>query len=186
MGNLWIVLLAVALLAILLFAKQKQGKAAAIDDGKPWPYQPRHILTDREQVLYHRLREALPDCLILCQVQLSQIIMVKHRAENRHTWLNKIIQKSADFVVCQADTSVLAVIELDDKSHNNPKQAARDADKSRALKDAGVRLIRAKEIPSVASLCRAFGRKPPVQPQDREGVPGIEVREIRADAIGKA
>lgn len=185
MPNLWIVLLAVAALVILILAKRKQGRAAATDDGKPWPYQPRHILTDREQVLYHRLREALPDCLIFCQVQLSQIIMVKHRAEHRHTWLNKIIQKSADFVVCQADTSVLAVIELDDRSHNNPKQAARDADKSRALKDAGVRLIRVKEIPSVASLCKAFGRKPPVQPQDKQGAPGIEVREIGLDAISE-
>jgi len=140
-------------------------------------------MTDREQVLYHRLREALPDCLIFAQAQLSQVISVKYRTKNPQAWLNKISQKSVDFVVCQQDSSVLAVIELDDKSHNNAKQARRDADKSKALKDAGVKLIRVREVPSVSSICKAFGRKPPVAKERPEGGPGIVVHELDSHEI---
>lgn len=177
--ELWmIVLIAVVALAVLSAIKLKQDKAKAGPDDQPWPYQARRIMTDREQVLYHRLREALPDCLIFTQVQLSQVISVKYRAKNPQTWLNKISQKSVDFVVCQPDSSVLAVIELDDKSHNNAKQATRDADKSKALKDAGVKLIRVREVPSVATICKAFGRKPAMPKGRPADMPGMVVQEL--------
>ena len=177
--ELWmIVLIAVVALALLSAIKLKQDKAKAGPDDQPWPYQARRIMTDREQVLYHRLREALPDCLIFTQVQLSQVISVKYRAKNPQTWLNKISQKSVDFVVCQPDSSVLAVIELDDKSHNNAKQATRDADKSKALKDAGVKLIRVREVPSVSTICKAFGRKPPMPKGRSADMPGMVVQEL--------
>lgn len=179
--ELWMIaLIAVVALALLaaLKLKLKQDKAKAGPDDQPWPYQARRIMTDREQVLYHRLREALPDCLIFTQVQLSQVISVKYRTKNPQAWLNKISQKSLDFVVCQPDSSVLAVIELDDKSHNNAKQASRDADKSKALKDAGVRLIRVREVPSVGTLLRAFGRKPPMPKGRPADMPGMVVQEL--------
>lgn len=181
--ELWMIALpAAVVLALLATIKLKQDKAKAGSDDQPWPYQARRIMTDREQVLYHRLREALPDCLIFTQVQLSQVISVKYRTKNPQAWLNKVSQKSLDFVVCQPDSSVLAVIELDDKSHNNAKQASRDADKSKALKDAGVRLIRVREVPSVGTLLKAFGRRPPMPQSRPAGVPGMEVQELDAES----
>lgn len=152
------------LLAFVLARAHKRGQ----DDDKParkkgtiseWPYTLRPVLTEREQVLFHRLRKALPEYIVLAQVQLSQMITVRTRVESRQAWLNKIAQKSVDFVVCNHDLSVLAVIELDDGSHDTQTQIKRDRDKDKALKHAGVRIIRTREIPSVESIRKSFGQR---------------------------
>lgn len=137
----------------------KGGKDAEVK--KPWPYRARVLMTEREQVMFHRLREACPELLVFSQVQLSRAIEVKPRVDDHTSWRNKIDRKSLDFVICLPDSSILAVIELDDKSHDRQKQKTRDADKTRALADAGVRLIRVNEIPSVSALCGLLGRTPP-------------------------
>ena len=160
--ELWPLLMIAAVAAALLAAmriKQRQGRAGV--DDQPWPYQPRRIMTDREQALYHRLREALPDCLVFTQVPLSQVLAVKYRTKNAQVWLKKLSQKSVDFVVCQADSSVLAVIDFDDKSNSSGKHVVRDADTKKALRDARIKLIRARAVPSVATVCKVFGRQSP-------------------------
>jgi hypothetical protein len=48
----------------------------------------------------------------------------------------------ADFVLCRADLSVVAVIELDDRSHERRVRQDADARKTKALVDAGLRLVR--------------------------------------------
>jgi Protein of unknown function (DUF2726) len=48
----------------------------------------------------------------------------------------------ADFVVCRPDYSVVAVIELDDRSHRSEKAQERDQRKTRAIEAAGLRLVR--------------------------------------------
>jgi very-short-patch-repair endonuclease len=45
-------------------------------------------------------------------------------------------------VVCDAASTVLAVIELDDRSHDDPRRSKADQDKEAALAAAGIRLIR--------------------------------------------
>ncbi len=49
---------------------------------------------------------------------------------------------SLDFVVCQKDSSIVAVIELDDRTHEKEPRQEADAKKNRALSSAGVSLIR--------------------------------------------
>jgi very-short-patch-repair endonuclease len=153
-----------AVLTILLVRARRRGlddSKASKKRGEPseWPYALRPVLTEREQVLFHRLRKALPEYIVLAQVQLSQVITVKSRVESRQAWLNKIAQKSVDFVVCSHDLSVVAVIELDDGSHDTQAQAKRDRDKDKALKHAGVRIVRTREIPSVESIRKTFGQR---------------------------
>jgi hypothetical protein len=161
MELLSILVIAAVAMALLVTMKLKPGQGGAGVDGQPWPYQPRRIMSDREQALYHRLREALPDCLVFTQLPLSQVVTVKYRTKSAHAWLNKISQKRVDFVVCQADSTVLAVIEFDDRSHNSGEPRKRDADTNKALRDAKVKLIRARAVPSVATICKVFGRQRP-------------------------
>jgi hypothetical protein len=155
-------LIVAALAGICLYALRHLRANNSIDGevarALRWPYQAKSILTEREQVLFHRLREAVPHFIVLAQVPLSQVIVVRPGTANRQAWLNKIIQKSVDFVVCRPDLSVVAVIELDDRSHLNAKQAARDADKTRALKDADVWLLRLPDIPSIEDLSKLLGQ----------------------------
>lgn len=170
MSFLWLLLLLI--IAAILFLAAFASKSRGGDSKAPWPYVAKPILTEREQVLYHRLTEAFPDLLIFSQVQISQIVKIKPRTQNRRLWLNKVIQKSADFVVCRRDTSVICVIELDDGSHDNATQARRDAVKTRALRDAGIPLYRYRQVPGITALCEALGRKLPDMPEvaDRHGI----------------
>ena len=50
-------------------------------------------------MLYFRLVRALPDSIVLAQVQLSRFLGVKKVGDSQ-SWLNRINQMSADFVVC--------------------------------------------------------------------------------------
>lgn len=43
-----------------------------------WPLQKRKLITDTEQILFERLREALPDYHIFTQMQLSQLVSIKN------------------------------------------------------------------------------------------------------------
>jgi len=49
---------------------------------------------------------------------------------------------SADFVICNKDASVLAVIELDDATHNSKTRQQADNKKDKAISSAGLRIIR--------------------------------------------
>jgi hypothetical protein len=60
--------------------KFKVGDAAS---GGPWPFQARKPLPAVEQVLWFRLTEALPDHIVLAQVQLSRLLSVK-KGHNFH------------------------------------------------------------------------------------------------------
>lgn len=148
--------LAVAAFVVFLLAKRKGSKHRE-DTDQPWPYYAKKPLTEIEQMLYHRLVEAMPECIVLAQVQLSRIIGVKKGA-GPGNWLNRINQKSIDYVVCLKDSSLVATVELDDSSHNREDRRKADQDKDRALASAGVRLIRwqARNLPDVKTIRETF------------------------------
>jgi len=61
---------------------------------------------------------------------------------------------SADFVVCNKDSSIVAVIELDDASHERDVRKKADAKKNRALSSAGIPIVRwqARMIPDESKI----------------------------------
>jgi hypothetical protein len=98
-------------------------------------------MSQPEQILYHRLARALPEHIVLAQVQVSRVLGVK-KGFSFHEWNNRINRLSYDFVVCEKDAKVIAAVELDDSSHDAPDRALTDERKSRATVDAGLRLVR--------------------------------------------
>lgn len=110
-------------------------------------------MTAPEQILYFRLRDALPEHIVLAQVQLSRFLGVK-KGERAQPWLNRINRLSVDFLILKKDASVVAAIELDDKSHERRDRRAADERKTRALMDAGVLLIRwnVASLPSATEI----------------------------------
>ena len=80
------------------------------------------------------------------------------RGVPRQGWFNRISQLSADFLILNPDTSVVAAIELDEASHGSPSRRDADARKTRALQSAGVKLIRwhVKSLPDEASIRAAI------------------------------
>jgi Protein of unknown function (DUF2726) len=121
---------------------------------EPWPLSARSLLSKREQLLYRRLVDLYPDHKILVQVALSQLINVDRNHPESESIRGRYKQLVADFVLCRSDLSVVAVIELDDRTHVWPKRKAADARKNKALADAGIRLVRipAGRLPSQDTL----------------------------------
>ena len=139
---------------VFAFFKSRGGQSKSIEN---WPFYAKSLMTQPEQVLYHRLVASLPEQLVLAQVQVSCILRVK-KGFKALEWRNRINRMSYDFVVCAKDTSVQAVIELDDSTHNTPRRIEQDKKKDKATKDAGVRMIRwnVAAIPDEAAIKAAF------------------------------
>ena len=120
----------------------------------PWPVAARNLLSAREQSLYQRLLSLYPTHQVFVQVALSQLIDVDRKYPESESIRARYKQLVADFVLCRADLSVVAVIELDDRSHERRDRQDADARKTKALVDAGLRLVRipAGDLPSEEEL----------------------------------
>jgi very-short-patch-repair endonuclease len=136
----WVILAAVVVaIALVVTALMIKTRGAGLDG--EWPFYAKRPLSAPEQVLYFRLVKALPEHIVLAQVQLSRFMGVK-KGSNPQSWLNRINRMSADFVICQRDATVIAVVELDDSSHQSERRVAADAKKDKALASAGIKLLR--------------------------------------------
>lgn len=152
----WVfVLLALVVLIVIGVAMARRNRMAA---GDMLSYESVKPLSAPEQVLYWRLLEALPECVVLPQVTFSRFMKPDTGGvapkEEYHALQNRISQKTIDFLVCLKDFTVVAAIELDDATHK------RDADERRdqILRAAGVVVIRlrTREMPTIEKLRELF------------------------------
>lgn len=146
-----VVFLVIAGIAVLLL-RRMSGKGP-----EAWPFYAKKPLSQPEQVLYHRLVAALPECMVLAQVQLSRVLGVK-KGFRFHEWNNRINRMSLDFLVCLKDSSIVAAIELDEKSHERAARMEADAKKEKALAAAGITLVRwhVSAMPDEATIRKVF------------------------------
>lgn len=153
-----LVALAFFVLAVVVFVILKQ-RASANNGDSPWPFYAKKPLTKPEQVLYHRLVAAMPDYIILAQVQLSRVLGVSKEA-NFNEWNNRINRMSLDFVVCLKDSTVVAAVELDDKTHEKASRIEADTKKAKALAAAGIPLVRwqVSAMPDEDAIRLAFAK----------------------------
>jgi hypothetical protein len=102
---------AVALLAA--GAKPKDGAGA---------YRQRKLMTENEREFFARLVKALPGHYIFPQVALSGLLEASSTSKQKaHSDRLRIAQQRADFVICDENCTVVAVIELDDRTHSAKK-----------------------------------------------------------------
>ncbi|MFB4204700.1 hypothetical protein KBTX_02700 [wastewater metagenome] len=124
------------------------AKEPTVGESNPPPsgsFYAKRVMTEPEQILFHRLCQSQP-YHVFPQVAFSQFIGAKGRTrKERFTHFAHARQKVADFVLCRHDSSIVAVIELDDSSHDQKRDHAKD----RILNDAGLTVIRwhVRDIP---------------------------------------
>jgi len=117
--------------------------------------QPRSLLNRREQLLYGRLVRAFPGHVILSRVELSRLLAADRSAAGDGPAIaSRVRQLIADFVVCRADFSAVAVVELDEAEKPRESVVERNRRKDRALQEAGVKVIHlpAHDLPDEAAL----------------------------------
>lgn len=105
-------------------------------------------LTNPEQALYWKLKESLgEEYVVLAQVSFSRFIRTKGGdKKSNNSMFYKARQKVADYVICKKDFSIVAIVELDDKSHKNERDKERDS----IIESAGLKIVRwnVKQIPT--------------------------------------
>lgn len=121
-------------------------------------------LSEREIEALKLLRENLPEYEIYPNMRLADVIKADWKLFNR------ISKYHLDFVVCDHQANVIAAVELDDSTHDNPKAQERDAKKDDYLHSAGIRFFRIRlphEAIHVAKLIKGGGsERTAVNPRD--------------------
>ena len=142
-------LLVAAVLAAILILRRRPSQP------QTGGYRSRKPLSEPEQVLFWRLREAVPECVVLSQVSFSRFIEpVSAYGGARQGLFNRISRKTVDFLVCLPDFSLVAAVELDNRTHLPAKDAMRDA----ILESAGIPMLRVnvRDLPTVEALRAMF------------------------------
>ena len=139
-----LVLLGLAILAVVAVFSHLAG---------PRPkFAKKRFLTDAEARLLTLLETALPSHRIMAQVAMGALLRAGEPDRRRtQSTRNRFAQKIVDFVVVTRDTAeVVAIIELDDRTHKAAKDRSRDA----MTEAAGYRTIRipSRPQPTAATL----------------------------------
>jgi hypothetical protein len=142
MQTIAILLAILVLVAIVVAATVRRRR-------HPIRYELQRALLTRSEIAFYRALFAGVGGLYLIapKVRVADVLKAP-RDKNRRaaaSAFNRISQKHFDFVLCDPQTfTVLAAIELDDRSHESPDRRARDAMLDRAANDAGLALLRFK------------------------------------------
>jgi hypothetical protein len=145
-----------------------------------WSVKARSPVSPVEQQLFRRLLDAFPQCIVLSQVAISQLVSVLP-GPGRQASFNRIGRLVADFVLCTADFAIIGIIELDDSSHAAAHRQNADRNKNESLTAAGYTLVRfqASKLPTVAELQTAL----PIPPSNIVVMPA---RRLAPSPSGKA
>jgi hypothetical protein len=184
------------LLTLLLFRWRQRGARAeprdALDTLAGWPPESARVLTVDERQAHDLLRRAAPGMLVLAQVPLSRFI----RVPTRHSygeWLQRVGSLSADLLVCDSGSRVLAVIDIR-AVEESARSRRRHERMARVLKAAGVQVFtwREGDLPGVQQVRNALAAliAPPAvvpaakavtAPRAVPLIPVAEIEEILAD-----
>jgi hypothetical protein len=133
-------MVAIAILAIL---NKKRGGTDEFVYEKNEPF-----FSPAERSFFGILDQAVKDqAVVLGKVRVADVLRPP-KGVGRSNWqkaFNRISSKHFDYLICAPDTlSVMAAIELDDKSHSRGKRAERDHFLEKACSGAGLPLHRFK------------------------------------------
>jgi hypothetical protein len=126
---------------------------------QPWlaRIQRKALLTPNETEFFQRLQRALPAYHVFPQVSFAAFLTDDGRLPRNARWSvrAKFDRKIADFVICERGSlKIVALIELDDRTHSPSSDRRRDA----ITKAAGYQTIRfqSKQKPAEAEIAALF------------------------------
>lgn len=191
---------ATALLLLTLLVMRVRNRSSAnrnaareaLDTVMGWPPEAARILTINERQAYDLLKRAMPGFLVLAQVPLSRFIRVPAR-HSYAEWLARVGSLSADLLLCDSGSKVLAVIDI--RAQQESDRARRRHERmARVLRSAGVHVFdwREGELPSANEVRHVMARlvgakveagiaKAPGTSRPMPLIPVPEMEEILAD-----
>lgn len=167
--------------------KGRGGRAAdrdALDTLAAWPPEAARVLAIDERQAYDLLRHAVPSLLVLAQVPLSRFLRVPMR-HSYADWLQRVGSLSADLVVCDSGSRVLAVVDIRAQAESARSQRRHER-MARVLQAAGIHVLtwREGDLPSATAVRNALAplllreRTPAAKPVSSGSMPLIPVPEM--------
>ena len=144
--TLFIVIGSLLLFLMLIVAWRSLEKT---DRRKDSVLKQRAIFNVNEQLTFTRLKEILPDCIILAHVSFDALLTTK-LYRTRHKYRNMV----ADFVILDEYHQILAIVALDDPMSLRRMQTEQYQDA--LLSMAGYRVIRYDDVPEYYQLRQDF------------------------------
>jgi hypothetical protein len=141
----WVVL--VIIIAAILLMRMWAGPGRL-------PYRARGQLVTKSELKFYKslLKAVQDDWEIFAMVRIADLLRVEKGTQHRRKWLNKILAKHIDFVLCDPGSlEPIVCIELDDPSHNRPDRIERDIFVNRAFDAAQLPLLRIPTQPNYRS-----------------------------------
>lgn len=180
-------LLAVLILLVLLRRSRRSSQPAArkqaaghperrleaVDTVAGWPPQVTRMLSVPERRAMAVLRDALPDCMILAQVQLARFLKVPERYSYAD-WMRRVGHVSVDFLVCDLAANVVAAVELREAgAEESEKARKRHIRMDRVLAAAGIKVHvwRESTLPSATKARELILGSPAAAASGRESAP---------------
>ncbi len=133
-----LLLLALVLLRLRQRVQQRRERQQeVVDTLTGWPPESVRVLSITERQAYDLLRRAMPGFLVMAQVPLARFIRVPARRSYTE-WLQRVGSLSADLMLCDSGSRVLAVIDI---------RNAQESERSRRRHERMARVLRAARIP---------------------------------------
>ncbi|MDG1875129.1 MAG: DUF2726 domain-containing protein [Mariniblastus sp.] len=143
--HIWIGLAVFFALVLLMRIWASPGRLPYVARGQ--------LVTKTELRFYKSLSKAVQDDWeIFAMVRIADLLRVEKGEKHRRKWLNKILAKHIDFVLCDPGSlEPIVCIELDDPSHNRKERIERDIFVNDAFKSADLPLLRIPTQPKYLS-----------------------------------
>jgi hypothetical protein len=154
---------ALFLLTLLMRRRRQSGPRRSpavredLDTVQAWHPEAVRVLTIAERRAYDLLRNSLPGFLVLAQVPLSRFLRVPTRHSHAE-WMHRAGSLSADLLVCDAGSRVLAVIDVR-PADQTERSRQRHERMAKVLKAAGimVQVWNEGQLPTASSVRALFG-----------------------------
>jgi hypothetical protein len=155
----------------------------ALDTVADWPPEAARVLSITERQAYDLLKRAMPGYLVLGQVPLSRFVRVPMR-HSYSDWLSRVGSLSADLLICDSGSRVLAVIDI--RSAEETARARRRHERmARVLRAANIRVHEWREgsLPTVTEVRHAMAHvlqpaRPGIKPTASRPMPLIPVADM--------
>jgi hypothetical protein len=190
------VLAATGLLLLALYALRRRPQhhkrpvvRDALDTVADWPPDAARVMSFHERQAYDLLRQALPGMLVLAQVPLSRFL----RVPTRHSyadWLGRVGSLSADLLICDAGSRVLAVVDIRVPQESD-RSRRRHERLTRVLRAAGIRVVTWREgaLPPLADVRVTMARElygplassEPKRARSQPGIPLPDIAQVLAE-----
>jgi hypothetical protein len=167
----------------------RSERQEALDTVAAWPPEAARVLTITEREAYELMRRAFPGQMVLAQVPLARFV----RVPTRHSytdWMHRAGQLSADLMLCDAGSRVLAVVDIRSESES-ARSRRRHERLARVMKATGIQVHtwREGDLPSLsevrstisASLLPPEPQQKPTTSRPMPLIPVPEIEEILAE-----